>query len=383
MEAGQCPCCAGKGAALGIRQQAIPANAVRVFTNSAAAKDAARGNLELYGCPSCGFVWNALFDPELVDYGPGYEATQIHSPTYSRFLVSQARELSASFGLEGAVLLEIGCGDGEFLAALCEAAGAIGLGFDPAFRAERSPQIGRGAYKVIAARFEEAGSLPRCDFVICRNTLEHIPDPLDFLVRLRSALAESPHATVFFQLPNWGDIVKRAGFEDIYYEHCSYFDEAALTRVFRRAGFEVKSCERTFAGQYLALVATLSVPDPEAPLEATFDKATKRLIAALQTWRDRIEEMTLSGRRVVLWGGGSKAVAFLSALDETDAIKAVIDINPNKDGTFLPASGLPVFAPNRLQEIKPDLVIVMNAVYRAEIADLISSEGLLTNLESL
>jgi 23S rRNA A2030 N6-methylase RlmJ len=67
----------------------------------------------------------------------------------------------------------------------------------------------------------------------------------------------------------------------------------------------------------------------------------------------------MSGQRVVLWGGGSKAVALLTSLQIRDEVTYVIDINPNKHQTYLPGTGHAVMNPPYLAEQPPDVIIVM------------------------
>ena len=85
-------------------------------------------------------------------------------------------------------------------------------------------------------------------------------------------------------------------------------------------------------------------------------------------WSERVRRAWQDGRRIVLWGGGSKGVSFLTTLGLTEEVAAVVDINPYKQGKFVPATGHEVIAPTALSDIRPDLVIVMNPIYENEVA---------------
>ena len=69
----------------------------------------------------------------------------------------------------------------------------------------------------------------------------------------------------------------------------------------------------------------------------------------------------------MLWGGGSKAVAFLTTLGVNDEVAFAVDINPYKHGTFLAMTGHEVVGPAALTDYKPDVVIIMNPIYHEEI----------------
>ncbi|VTZ20897.1 NDP-hexose methyltransferase (fragment) [Methylocella tundrae] len=93
-------------------------------------------------------------------------------------------------------------------------------------------------------------------------------------------------------------------------------------------------------------------------------------------WRERVRSASAEGKRIVVWGGGSKGVSFLTTLGLDTEISAVVDVNPYKQGKFMPGAGHRVIAPSALVAEPPDLVIVMNPIYRAEIAKTLNALGL-------
>ena len=79
-------------------------------------------------------------------------------------------------------------------------------------------------------------------------------------------------------------------------------------------------------------------------------------------------EGSASKQRTVLWGSTSKCVALLSSLDVGPCIDYVVDLNPRKHGHFLPGTGQEIVSPVFLREYGPSRVVVMNPVYRDEVA---------------
>ncbi len=75
----------------------------------------------------------------------------------------------------------------------------------------------------------------------------------------------------------------------------------------------------------------------------TFRDATKR---ETDVWRDKFDELRRKGKTAVLWAASSKTVSFLSAVGN-DSIAATVDINPYKQGKFLPGSGQSVVCRSR------------------------------------
>jgi hypothetical protein len=76
----------------------------------------------------------------------------------------------------------------------------------------------------------------------------------------------------------------------------------------------------------------------------------------------------------VAWGAGSKGNSFLNLVGRD--VKAIVDINPKKRGKFVAGTGQPIVAPEDLIGIEPATVVIMNPVYRSEIAAQLEQLGL-------
>ena len=372
-----CPSCGAQTMRGFYAARDVPIHDVKVFHSRQEAIDFPRGDIHLAYCWQCGFITNVVFDPTTVNYSPECEETQGFSPTFNAFHQRLAHYLIDNYDLHGKKILEIGCGKGEFLALLCEMGNNSGIGFDPAFVPERTPKISQGQVKFVADLYSEKYAGVDADFVVCKMTLEHIPNTRAFVSQVRRAIGDRAEVNVFFQIPEVFRILRELAFWDIYYEHCSYFSAGSLGRLFRSCGFDVLDLWTDYDDQYLMIEARPGVSGPLIPplpqeddlpqlfpLAGYFSQAVK---TRLQTWQNRLAEYAAAGQRVVLWGGGSKAVAFLSTLGVTDEIGYVVDINPNKHGTFLAGGGQEVVAPEFLKEYKPGLVILMNPVYMDEV----------------
>jgi hypothetical protein len=92
-------------------------------------------------------------------------------------------------------------------------------------------------------------------------------------------------------------------------------------------------------------------------------------------WQEKLKKLSERGS-VVLWGSGSKAVAFLGMVDQDNVINKVIDINPYRQNHFMPGTGQPIIAPAELQKEQPAAVIIMNAVYSKEISAELDNMGI-------
>jgi len=134
-----CTICGSAATAPFLSRTATPVLQNAVYADAESARAAARGDLDFRRCRACGFIWNAAFSSERLTYAPGYENRQSLSPAFQAHLAARAQAATGLIaGRANAVVVEVGCGQGDFLSFLREAMppdNAPSLyGFDPAWR---------------------------------------------------------------------------------------------------------------------------------------------------------------------------------------------------------------------------------------------------------
>jgi SAM-dependent methyltransferase len=346
------------------------------------------GDLRLVLCPECGFAFNAAFDEALVEYSQGYVDSQSNSATFMAFATRVAKYWVELHGLGcGSHVLEIGSGSGDFLRLLCGLAGCRGTGVDPVNVDAQTAADAKVVFR--ADRFGAGYDLSDVDLLVCRHTLEHIGDVAGFLSMIRSACGANGSIRLGFEVPDARRILVEGAFWDIYYEHASYFTAGSLARAFRSAGFEVLGVRREYSDQYLVLEARPAYMtlehfpsiandlDDTRHLAQTFGQVVHQQVDG---WRRRFATWRLNGTRVVLWGSGSKAVGFLSSIGAVTVVEGVVDINPDRWGAFMPGFSAQIIPPEALRDIRPDVILIMNPVYRTEIARDIERLGVETDI---
>jgi 2-polyprenyl-3-methyl-5-hydroxy-6-metoxy-1,4-benzoquinol methylase len=366
-----CPSCGDSAARPFYEVHDVPVHQVKLVRTRAAALNCTKGDIRLCFCPSCGFVWNAAFDPTRMRYQEDYESTQAVTPTFNAFHERLARDLIERFDLHGKEVVELGCGQGEFVTMLAEMGDNQGYGFDQVVRAPGK----HGKVTFIKDFYAEAYRDLEADFVCCKMTLEHVHDVSVFLRGLRSTVGDRPEAMVFFMIPEITRILNLRAFWDIYYEHCSYWSPGSLARAFRIAGFDPISVWTDYNDQYVLIAARPGsgngniLPDEEAPeaLAAKVRSFSQAVAVDRVRWRDWLDRLRRVGQKTVLWGGGSKGVSFLTTLDIRKGIDYAVDVNPRRNGTFIAGTGQQIMVPQFLAQYRPDVVIVMSPIYLPEI----------------
>ena len=363
-----CPIC-GADAERFLVREGVPANQNLLLPTRERARGVVRGTLALHACAECGFVFNATFRDDRLDYGATYENTQSASDAFATYLDERVSNVVDALDGRLRTIVEVGCGKGVFLSRLVAAApGSVGHGFDTSYEGPESSNGGRlRFYK----HYFSAGIVnDPIDAVACRHVIEHISDPVAFLTSIRGALA-NPATRIFFETPCVDWIIRNEVIWDFFYEHCSYFNERSIERAFSRAGFDVVGVRHVFGGQYLWLEAIpgvahrASAADDGALLQRCRTFAGHQ-ISAVESWIQRLTSMRRDGKLAV-WGAGAKGVTFAGLVDpQAELIDCVIDVNPRKQGCFIPGTGHPIVGPQALAARGISAAVLMNPNYRQE-----------------
>lgn len=333
-----------------------------------------RGPIELALCESCGSIANLRFEPDRIEYNSNYENSLYFSSSFNHYAWSLACDLIERHKLREKVILEIGCGRGEFLSLLCKLGNNRGIGFDSTYVNGRADTAaGRGVTFVKNIEWETYAG--QYDLVCCRQVLEHVSNPMGFMAGLRAALSKRPETPAFFEVPNGLFTLEKTGMWDIIYPHCFYYSAASLRTLFAFSGFRVTRLKEGFGGQYLCVEVVLSSPGAIADVETGIEvRELKDAIADFQkNYQEYVEQIgkTLqrlrASNRAVVWGAGAKAVMLLNKFSDEQVFDYVVDINPHKHGSFIPGTGQEIVAPEFLKEYRPDAVIITNPNYHKEV----------------
>jgi SAM-dependent methyltransferase len=388
----KCPNCGTPGMEFFYKVDNVPVHSVLLMPTKEEAINYTRGDIHLYLCKDCGFISNMAFESAKQEYSSRYEETQGFSPTFNKFHKALAERLIDKHNLHGKEIIEIGCGKGDFITMLCEIGDNTGYGFDPAYIEERNKSESKNKIKFITDLYSEKYTEYNGDFVCCKMTLEHIHNTLEFVSTVRKSIGNRFDTMVFFQIPNGRWVFEGLGFWDIYYEHCSYFSKGSLNTLFSKCGFDVLEVTSEYDDQYLAIEAKpskniegkrLKTLDDRDEIISIVDDFKKNIVTRLQNWELQLNKWSEENKKVVLWGGGSKGVAFLTTLNITDQIKYAVDINPYKHGTFLAGTGQEIVSPEFLKDYDPDAVIIMNPIYTEEISADLKKLGVMAEIISI
>lgn len=330
----------------------LPVLQNRVFNSKIEAINSPKGWIDLQEDIHTGIIKNVMFDPNLLKYDENYDNEQSHSELFLSHL-SDVYNILHPF-IDGKKIIEVGCGKGHFLKIISDKGHEI-YGCDPTY--EGSDQ------KIIKEFYSKDLGL-KGDIIILRHVLEHIKDPIDFLVEI--AEANDNQGLVFIEVPNYNWIIDNQVYFDIFYEHVNYFQPHNFLQIFKNI---IKS-GIFFNGQYQYVLADLnSIALP--PYIIKKNPVKKLALTSLYKVSDSVSRYKES--KIFIWGAGSKGV--ISAIYLTSLgiqITSIIDINPMKQGKYVAITGLEVISVDSFNKLDCNAtILIANPNYADEIKGMV------------
>lgn len=278
----------------------------------------------------------------------------------------------------GSRVVEIASNDGYLLRHFVER-GIPCLGIEPAANVAEVA-VERGVPTLVEffgeATAREVAADGRADLVVANNVIGHVPAINDFVKGLEALLA--PGGTITIEIPHFLRTFEGNQFDQVYQEHYSYWTLLAMERVLGEHGLVVHDVEEipTHGGS-LRFHARHAGED-DRPVSDEVERVREAEIAAglddpatYTAWHERVKETkrrflefligaARRGESVVGYGAPGKGNTLLNycAVRE-DLMAYTVDRNPFKQGKYLPGSRIPIHAPERIAETKPDWVVLL------------------------
>ncbi|HYC36862.1 MAG TPA: class I SAM-dependent methyltransferase [Usitatibacter sp.] len=344
--------------------------------------------LHAYVCDGCHLVQLEQFESPEQIFNEEYAYFSSYSDSWLAHAKAYCDQMEKLLGLgPKSQVIEIASNDGYLLQYFVQK-GIPVLGVEPAANVARAAEQ-KGVpslvkfFGVQTAR-ELAVSGMKADLLLGNNVLAHVPNINDFVGGMKVALA--PHGVITMEFPHLLELMRHNQFDTIYHEHFSYLSLHTTRQIFAAHGLRLFDVEQlTTHGGSLRIYACheddaarpvtqrlekLAAEEGAAGLESSQTygrfaeqvRETKRKLLAflIQAKRD--------GRTIVGYGAPAKGNTLLNYCGvRTDFIDYTVDRSPAKQGTYLPGVHIPVYAPDKIFETKPDYVLILPWNLREEV----------------
>lgn len=354
-----CPLCNSNNIQIIFSESDVPVFQNKVYLSREEAKNATCGEMSLSFCHHCGFIWNDVFDPSLLDYDENYQNEQGLSTIFQTHLDQVCNIIGEHIPI-GSKTVEIGCGKGKFLLML-DARGYQVQGYDPAYEGDD--------IRIVTSYYppdtKDSTDRKPANMIILRHVLEHIQNPMHFLKVIASA--NEYKGLLYIEVPDFKWILKHNAFFDVFYEHCNYFSLSVLQDIFPNA----VDSGSLFGEQYCYIIINLE--DLKHDIQYTFaqnETQQPMFFVSVNKWRTFVQ----NNPDCLIWGAGAKGATFLRQVDpESKYVLGCIDINPVKQERFISKTGHKIISPEYLNKMHPSGLIIMNGNYVKEICELMQN----------
>jgi SAM-dependent methyltransferase len=324
----------------------------------------------------------AIFNEEYAYFSSFSDTWLAHCEAY-------AAQMAEALGLGAeSLVLEVASNDGYLLLFFAER-GIRVLGIEPTANTAEVAQAKGIETRVAFFGMPLANELARtgvsADLIVANNVLAHVPDLHDFVGAFPLLLAPTGVAT--FEFPHVLRLIERSEFDTIYHEHLSYLSLVVVEALFSEHGLAVHDVEELSThGGSLRLHASRA--DARLPVsQRVEDVRTLEREAGLHEpagydgLADQAERIKLElleflvrakreGELVAGYGAPAKANTLLNYCGvRPDLLPFTVDRSPHKQGRYLPGTRVPVFAPEKVFEAKPDYVLILPWNLESEIRE--------------
>ncbi|MDM1895369.1 class I SAM-dependent methyltransferase [Mycobacteroides abscessus] len=285
-------------------------------------------------------------------------------------------------------IIEVASNDG-YLLQHAVAAGIRCLGIEPSINVGQSAR-GKGVPTLTAFLDERTAARVRAEhgparLVVANNVYAHIPDLRGFTRALRGLVADDGWVSI--EVHHALNLIELGQFDTIYHEHFQYYTVLAAQRALAVGGLEVVDVELldTHGGSIRVWARPRDCEPVVAPSVAQALERERRAglhdLAGYQRFGETAERIRLEllqflltckaeGKRVVGYGAPGKGNTLLNYCGiRTDLMAYTVDRNPYKQGMYSPGTRIPVHSPDRIDQDKPDVVVVLPWNLESEITE--------------
>jgi SAM-dependent methyltransferase len=344
--------------------------------------------LRVFVCEHCWLVQLPEWQAPAEIFDADYAYFSSYSDSWLRHARAYVTHMQAEYDIgPHDFVVEVASNDGYLLQYFADE-GVPVLGVEPA-RNVAQAAVDKGIPTVPAffgaRRARELRRTHRpADLLVGNNVLAHVPQLNDFVRGLRLLLA--PEGILTIEVPHLLRLLQENQFDTIYHEHYSYFSLLTLERIFSAHGlriFDVRELPthggslRVYAQRETATtrpatarVERLRTRESEAGLDRleTYRQFGPRVAALKRQLLHFLLCAQKEGRTVAGYGAPAKGNTLLNYCGiRPDLLPYTVDRSPRKQGRFLPGSRIPVYAPEKIAETRPDYILILPWNLREEI----------------
>ncbi len=336
--------------------------------------------LKLKVCTNCFLVQideykksEDIFDGNYVYFSSFSKSWLKHAENYVDMMIHR-------FGLNSdSLVIELASNDGYLLQYFVQNQVPV-LGIEPTANTAKVaqdkgiPTLVKFFGQELALQLASSGRKP--DLILGNNVLAHVPDISDFVLGMKTLL--SLNGVITMEFPHLMNLVEYNQFDTIYHEHFSYLSLYTVQKIFQNHGLRIFDVEEipTHGGslRIFACHVDCNIHNEKLSVMELLSKELKLGMNSINYYlgfKESCIKVKLDflkflisqkeiGKRIAAYGAAAKGNTLLNYCGiKKDLISYVVDLNPNKQGKYLPGSHIPVVDEYFLKTDQPDILIIL------------------------
>lgn len=331
-------------------------------------------DLKLVICDKCGLT---QFDTTPVDYYKKAIRVVGLSDYMKDLRYRDYKLLDEKFGLKDKKVVEVGCGNGDFLYELKKYDSTIKI-FGTCEDDDNIEKAKRKLERVDVIKFfpeDDRDIIPNApfDYFLSFNFLEHQPKPLTMLKVIYNSLSENGIGLI--TVPSYEYIEKNSVYYELIRDHIANYDINSLRYLCNIAGFNILEEEYISIGDTIRFIVKKN--DNNIKLN-DIKKTTKNINIFKESYisiNKKIDEIVTEHKKnnktIALWGAGHQGFTIAATTNIKDVTKYFIDSSSDKVGKYSPVSHIKIVKPEYYKEDKVDTIFIVAPAYIKEIRSII------------
>lgn len=331
--------------------------------------------LDVYLCQDCCMIQTPEFELAKNIFSTFYPYFSSYSDTWLKHCKNYVDMMMSKYNYDkNSLVIEIGSNDGYLLQYFKEYGVKI-LGI------ESSESVAITAIKKniptdieyfdknYAIKMTKDGNI--ADLIIANNVLAHNPDLHDFVEGLKHIL--KPEGVITIEFPHLLNLIQKCEFDSIYAEHFSYFSLYAVRKLFKIHDLIIYDVEEipTHGGSLRIYAKHDTGIGISTNIKTILEREKKELIidsynsfeSSIKTIKEDLikllTKLKSENKKIIGYGAAAKAATLLNYCEiGTGLIDYIADLNPIKQGKFMPGSHVPIVNSDKIKDDKPDVIVI-------------------------
>jgi len=349
-----CPVCDSNKHEDIVRLKDFPISNVDLATNREDSLKAKVYDMNICMCQRCTHIYNKT--PIEIEYKQSSNVTYFTNDIQKRYIKNITSKLSKKYNIRGENIIEIGCGDGEFLKQIVKNENYC-IGYEPSYK----ELYKNNNLTIINDYFHPKKHLnQKIDWIIIRHVLEHFENPFNFMEEIIKYTI-NPNIRFYLEVPNIDPTLKGYRINDFIHEHISHFSFYSMKYLLDRLNLDIIEMYSTDNNENIVIICKIN----KIYIKSlnTIEEIKNGFNHSIDNLQQDYKEIATNNKIICIWGAEGRGAGFIKAIKNyLRGDEIIVDSDKKKFHKFIPSIGLKISSYKELIDKDLDAIIITTAL---------------------